>query len=418
MENKKVRRTYGNGTTYQDKKTGHWIAQLYVDTLDGKKKRVTGRGDTETKAIRDRNIKIKLFEEEQKQQLEQQKYRKEHAESLEDYMEFWLTNTCKTEVRITTYENYCYFFYTHIKDNWLGKKPIDTICEENLRQYYNEKLENGRSDGKGGLSIRSVNYLRFLIKGAFTRAFDKNLILMNPHAGIKKIKDDTGMTKVTKVHPLTPEEFEIFKLALMESDNRLKYLILFTVGSGLRKGEVSALTWDNFNMKSEIVSIKKSLAFVKGCHVKIKAPSGKKAIMTAPKTKASSRPLHLNNTLMACLQKQKEMQDNDKIIYKELYEDKNLIFASETGDYISPKKILREVKKIYKQAGISESHTFHDLRHTFCSLLIDKDINVKIISEILGHSSIATTLDIYGTLFSEAKSRAMGAIDDVCNMAI
>ena len=121
--------------------------------------------------------------------------------------------------------------------------------------------------------------------------------------------------------------------------------------------------------------------------------------------------IHLNNMLIACLQRQKEMQENDKLVNKELYEDKNLIFASESGDYMSPKKILREVKKIYQLAGIPQTHTF-------CSLLINKDINVKVISEILGHSSITITLDVYGTLFDEARAKAMEAIDDVWNMAI
>lgn len=59
---------------------------------------------------------------------------------------------------------------------------------------------------------------------------------MNPHAGIRKIKDNTGITEDKEIHPLNPEEFERFKKTLLESDNRLKYLILFAAGSGLRKG--------------------------------------------------------------------------------------------------------------------------------------------------------------------------------------
>lgn len=345
MDNKKIRGAYGNGTTYQDKKTGRWIAQLYVDTEDSKKKRVTGRGDTEAKAIRDRNSKVKLFEEKQKEIKEQQNFDKKHAELLENYLEHWLFNDCKSNVKITTFENYCYFFYTHIKDSWLGKMPIDLVSEQDIKNYYNEKVENGRNDGKGGLSVRSVNYLRFLIKGAFTRAFNKNIIQMNPHADIRKIKDNTGMADEAEMHPLTPEEFERFKKALLESDNRLKYLILFAAGTGLRKGEISALTWDDLNTEMKMIKVAKNLAFIKGSHIKIKTADSKKAVIMTPKTKSSKRTIHLNNMLIACLQRQKEMQDKEKIVYKELYEDKNIIFASETGDYISPKKILREVKK-------------------------------------------------------------------------
>jgi integrase len=411
-----MRRAYGSGTTYQDKKTGRWIAQLYVDAGDDKKKRVTGRGDTEAKAIRDRNAKVKLFEEKQKELKEQQKFNKVHSETLESFLERWLLNDCKANVKITTFENYCYFFYTHIKDSWLGKMPLDTISEADIKNYYNEKVEKGRNNGKGGLSVRSVNYLRFLIKGAFTRAFNTNLIQINPHAGIKKIKDNTGMTEEAEIHPLTPEEFERFKKVLLDSNNRLRYLILFAAGSGLRKGEISALTWDDFDEENRLLKVKKNLAFIKGCHVKAKTTDGKKALVTTPKTKASRRTIHLNDMLIACLNGQREMQEKEKAVYKELYDDKNLIFASETGDYLSPKKILREVKKIYKSADIPQTHTFHDLRHTFCSLMINKDINIKVISEIMGHSSITITLDIYSTLFDEAKAKAMKEMDTIWNL--
>lgn len=131
--------------------------------------------------------------------------------------------------------------------------------------------------------------------------------------------------------------------------------------------------------------------------MKTKTDEGKKALIMTPKTKASKRSIHLNNMLVACLERQKRCRKRIRV-YKEIYEDKNMIFASETGDYISPKKILREVKKTYKLSGISPTHTFHDLRHKFCSLMINKNINAKVISEVLGHSSVTITLDVYSTI--------------------
>lgn len=186
------------------------------------------------------------------------------------------------------------------------------------------------------------------------------------------------------------------------------------MGTGLRKGEISALKWDDIDIEHKLLYIKKNLAFVKNNHVSEEFKT-KKTLITTTKTKLSKRTLQLNDTLMDCLMRQKEQQEKDKLIYKDIYEDKNLIFASETGDYLSPRKILTEIKKIYKEAGISTTHAFHDLRHTFCSILINKNVNVKTISELMG---LTITLDIYATLFDEMKAKAMESVDDILNMAI
>jgi site-specific recombinase XerD len=105
-------------------------------------------------------------------------------------------------------------------------------------------------------------------------------------------------------------------------------------------------------------------------------------------------------------------------LYKDIYTNKGLVFASETGDYLSHRKALAEVKKVYKMAGISTTHTFHDLRHTFCSILIYKNVYVKTISRLMGHSSITITLDTYATIFKEMEAKTMDELDDILDLNI
>lgn len=423
-EVRNTRRTYGAGTTYIDKKSGRWIAQIYVPTADEKhKKRITGYGESETKAVRDRNKKAKEFQEEQQKEKEHKQCLKEYVETLQDYTEEWLNTTCKRSVEITTYENYSYFFYAHIKGSWLGGKHMNLITEHDLNQYYDEKLINGRSDGKGGLSARSVNYLRFLIKGSLRRAYDKGIITLNPHADVKKIQSENDDEDNDK-HPLLPDEVEMFKQTLSENQNRLKYLFLFTLGTGLRKGEVTGLLWTEIDIKNKTLNIRRNLAYIKkGMPDEEDLPNNKsttksKAFLKTPKTKGSKRIIYLNDSLIECLIKQKEWQEKEKKMYKDIYTDIGLVFASETGDYLSHRKVLNEVKKVYKLAGIPTTHTFHDLRHTFCSILINKNINVKTVSRIMGHSSITITMDTYATIYKEMEAKAMGEVNDILNMSI
>jgi len=416
---KETRGTYGAGTTYIDKKSGRWIAQVYAATADEKnKKRITGYGETEAKAVRDRNKKVKVFQEQQQTLKEQLQFKQEHVETLQDYTEKWLNTTCKHNVKITTYENYCYFFYTHIKSSRLGEIQMDLIKDADLIKYYYEKLENGRSDGRGGLSERSVNYLGFLIKGSLTRAHNKGMIHVNPHAEIKRVKDNTAEEEDKDIHPLQLDEMESFKEALAGNINKFNYLFLFTLGTGIRKGEASALTWDDVDLEQKLIYVRKNLAYIKDGEAHVEEINRKKAFVTSTKTRSSKRTMHINDSLIECLIKQKELQEKDKILLKDLYDDKGLIFAAETGNYLSPRKILSEVKKVYKHAGISTTHTFHDLRHTFCSILISRNVNVKTISELMGHSSITITLDIYANIYEEMKAKAMDSAADILNIAI
>lgn len=419
----KKRSTYGEGSTYFHKKSNTWISQKYVDTYDGKKQRISATGDTKAKAVRNRNAKIKTFQENQKVEQNKRDEKKESVVSFQDYTERWLTTTCKLNVEITTYENYCYYFYSHIMDSWLGETPINLIMEEDLTKYYDEKITSGRRDGKGGLSIRSVNYLRFLIKGSLRRAYDKGMISLNPHSDIKKIKKKVTNTEFAAeivaegaVHPLNPAEMNRFKEVLSEYQNRLKYLFLFTLGTGLRKGEVTGMLWSDIDFEKKVLYVTKSLAFTKGTPKDKSSEVKSMPLLKGTKTDNSKRRIRLNNSLINCLLMQKKQQDIEKVLYKDIYTDRGLVFSTETGYFLSPRKVLAEVKKVYKLADIDTTHTFHDLRHTFCSILINKGIILKEISRIMGHSSITVTLDVYSTIFEENELKSAEETEDILDM--
>lgn len=152
-----------------------------------------------------------------------------------------------------------------------------------------------------------------------------------------------------------------------------KNIVEFLVNTGLRFGELLALTYDD--VEDNILTISKTVNCDRG--------------INSPKTKCSNRKISLNQKCMNILEEQKILKANRKIICK-TYNDNNLIFPSSLGNYISTSHFRYELKKL-----VSIKFKLHTLRHTHASLCIDKGIPVEYISKRLGHEDTKITQEIY-----------------------
>ncbi|ROR28517.1 site-specific recombinase XerD [Mobilisporobacter senegalensis] len=387
-----AKRSNGEGTIFK-RKDGYWCGSCYI-SINGIPKRKYVYGKTQ------KIVKEKL------QEMQEATKNGEVTESsnmkLQDWMKEWLENYKRLVLKLTTYENYILYFDTHIYGTNLGNTPLNKITTTQLQAFYNDKLKNGRVDGKGGLSNRSVRYLHILISGALEQAYKNDLINKNVS---KSVILPSKSQK--EIHPLTPEEVQ--KLLNVARDDRLYPIILLETFSGLRKGEILGLHWNDIDFEGKKLYVRHSLCRVQD--VKSDGERGSKLILMEPKTRKSQRSIPLNDIVITVLKKHKKDQSEEKMLNRDIYIDNNIVFAKENGDFINPRDLLRGFQKLLVQAGI-EKKRFHDMRHTFASILLNEGESPKVIQELLGHSTITTTMDIYSHVIEETKINSIDKLTE------
>lgn len=210
----------------------------------------------------------------------------------------------------------------------------------------------------------------------------------------------------------TEEEVQIFtkiqQAAFIEECHKsssYKNALLFALYCGIRIGELEALTWND--IKNNKVTINKTFRFVKNLDTGKYEP-----LITTPKTKSSRRTLVLNNKALEILKAQKKEYNLLKLRLGNKFQHPELIFTNMQGNYLEPATIRNALKKVCINAQLPIVK-FHALRHTYASRLIEGGVNIKIISENLGHASTAITEKVYLHVLEEFKIEANELINEI-----
>jgi integrase len=183
--------------------------------------------------------------------------------------------------------------------------------------------------------------------------------------------------------------------------DRLETLYILAVHTGLRQGELLGLKWDDIDLEVGTLQVRRTLTTAKGGPV-----------LRAPKTKASRRTVKLSPTALEALRSHLERQLKEIDQAGDLWREIGLIFASESGESLRRHYITtHRFKLLLKRAGLPKIR-FHDLRHTCATLLLTKNVNPKVVSEMLGHATIAITLDTYSHVLSNTQESAAAAMED------
>jgi integrase len=188
-------------------------------------------------------------------------------------------------------------------------------------------------------------------------------------------------------------------------DDRWSALYVLALTTGLRQGELLGLRWEDVDLGSATLRVRHTLqppGF----------PNGAPARLTPPKTRRSLRGVHLPHSSVQALFRHRELQDVERSRSNGTWQGRGLVLPNTLGGYADHTNLMpRHFKPLLRRAGLPDIR-FHDLRHTCATLLLTKGVHPKIVSEMLGHSSIAITLDIYSHVIPGLGDAAALAMED------
>ncbi len=286
-------------------------------------------------------------------------------DTLEEYLNLWL-QSIRISVKRSSFANYDGIIRRHIIPD-LGKMPLERISSTLVQRYIYQKLQNGRLDGKGGLSVKTARDIAGLLKRS-----------LKP-AGIE-LKIKLPKYRLPKLRVLTHKEQTALIAAAGKDGGRWELGVLISLFTGIRIGELCSLKWKDVSLKDGVLKISKTLQRIRNCE-----PGGKSktvVIISTPKSESSVRNIPLPHFLLFRLaQLKKNARDEDYIL-------------TGSGRYAEPRRCQYRFKKMTRKAGIGDINC-HALRHTFATRCVELGVDAKTISELLGHSNVNITLNRY-----------------------
>lgn len=307
--------------------------------------------------------------------------------TLSEWLEVWLTSYAYIKVRPSTYASYQAYIERHVSPI-IGGLQLQKLTTNQLQVFFNEKRVNGRIDGKGGLSPKTIRNIYNMLHEALQQAVINKIVSVNVSEGVVLPSKDEKEIIVFK-----PEE----QRAIIEAaqKDRLGFAIELDFFTGLRVGELCALKWSDIDLAAKEFRVRRTLQRVQKKTSDIKSKGKRTQIVEgATKTKKGNRVIPLTDTMLQKLLIHKARQLFEKRRLGKGYSDNGYVFANEFGGAIEPSYLRDVYDRILKNAN-APHYTFHTIRHTFATRAIENDMPVKVVSEILGHSSVQLTMDLY-----------------------
>lgn len=322
----------------------------------------------------------------------------------------------KTELKDSTRGNYLYMYNKYVRPKF-GKQKIAEVKYSHVKRFYTYLIN------EAGFKPNSMEIVHTILHPTFALAVKDDIILKNPTDTVMgEIKRSHNWEK-TKRHALTVEQQILFMDFIDSSDTYRHWAPLFTffLGTGCRVGEVIGLTWDDVDFNNNVISINHNLIY------RQEVGGGKCEMhITTPKTKSGERTIPMMTEVKNALKQVRMEQMRNGFNNTEIDGVKGFVFLNREGYVNNPQTINRAIERIRLACNKKEDErakkenrdpiviphfSAHNLRHTFCTRYCENETNIKVIQEVMGHSDISTTMNIYAEATEEKKKESMANMD-------
>lgn len=283
----------------------------------------------------------------------------------------WMENN-RIRHKGATIKKYQYLIDRHILPD-LGNLKLSQITSTVINSFLTRKMENGKLDKSGGLSASYVRSIMLIINAALKFAADEEMCQPLKSPVYKPVSQNNEITV------LQIDEQKRLETHLISEIAPTQLGILISLHTGLRIGEICALAWEDVDIENRIIHVRHTVARIKSTD--FSEGNSSKLIIDAPKTKASNRDIPIPSVLLPILKSNCTAASSKYVV-------------SDTKDFVSPRTYEYRYHRLLEKCGI-ESVNYHVLRHTFATRCIEAGVDVKSLSEILGHSNVSITLNTY-----------------------
>lgn len=378
MPEKRRRRGHGEGSIYQ-RPDGRWCAVVDLGYINGKRKRKTVYGETR-KAVADQ-LPALLTAQQQGVVLPSSQLK------VAEFLDRWLAEAVKPSNAPRTYESYSQIVAKHISP-MIGRHRLDKLTRSHVQAMLNAKTAEG-------LSARTVQYIRAVLRVALNDAIKWDLVVRN----VAELAEPPRVIR-DEVKPLTA--LQVQQLFDAVRDDRLEALYIMAGTYGLRRGECTGLRWIDIDFENETIAVRKQVQRIEG-----------KEQLVDLKTQRSRRTLPMTDAVKKALRRRQEREKKDRLLAGSRWQgaEWGLVFPTTIGTPLNGSNLLMQLRRHYRAAGIPLETDFKALRHTAATVLGMQGVQPRVAMDILGHSQISTTMEVYSHVVAESARAAGQAMD-------
>lgn len=360
------------------KKKDRWYIVYYIGKDNNGKWKQKWEGGFDTKKEAEKVLRARIEE------IESGFLNAVDNSTLAVYLRHWFQSYCMPRLAANTISGYRINIERHIIP-CIGEIRLNRLQPKDIQMLYGKLAD-------AGLSGTSMRYVHNTLHKALVCAVKGQILQKNAADYV-----DIPLSSQFEVVPLTPDEAK--KLIAASKDTEIHIPIMLALMHGLRRGEVLALQWNDIDFDNGTLSIKHSANYIKG-----------EFFISDTKTKNSHRTLRMSPTMISSLQKHKALQDEWRAEFGKGFNPYNLVICRKDGSPMTPNAVQYLFKEVLSANSLPDIR-FHDLRHTNATLMLRNAIPAKIVSAMLGHSTVGMTLDIYSHTMTDMQDDAVSALE-------
>lgn len=369
-----AKRGNGEGSIYKRKSDGRWVGSITLP--DGTRKVFYGKKQSEVVAKIDDAL----------HDLRRGMLAIGPNITVQEYMEQWLEDIHKSTVKLSSYKTYRGLLDRYIIPG-LGRIKLQSLTPQHVQAFYSKKL-------KDGLSPKTINDVHGLLHKALSNAVKWNTIPRN-------VCEAVTLPRVARKEKAVLTAEQARYLLKEMKDHRLEALFTLAIVTGMREGELLALRWQDIDFSGCSLQVMRTVRYIKGYGY----------VEAEPKTVKSRRKIMLPFFAVEVLALHKTRQEEQRRENANVWVDRGLVFATAEGNYIALTTLRRALNGVLKQAGLPHIR-FHDLRHSAATILLSRGTHPKVVQEILGHSQVSMTLDVYSHVLPSMQEDVTRRWDD------